>query len=68
MSETKLSIGGKEYRVADLPAQAQGLCAQIQYCDERMAQIRMELDVLQAARRAAIQTLPPLLPAAASAA
>ena len=62
MSGPKLRFSGKEYPLSDLSPQARVCCEQIRYCDERMAQIRIELGVLQTARLAAIEGLQPLLP------
>lgn len=66
MSGPKLRFSGKEYPLSDLSPQARVCCEQIRYCDERMAQIRIELEVLQAAHLAAVAALRPLLPSAAS--
>lgn len=62
MSEPKLSFSGKEYPLSSLSPEALAKCEQIRYCDERIAQIQTELNVLQTARQAAIQALLPLLP------
>lgn len=62
MSEPKLNFSGKEYLLSSLSPEALAKCEQIRYCDERIAQIQTELNVLQTARQAAIQALLPLLP------
>lgn len=67
MSEPKLSFSGKEYPLSSLSPEALAKCEQIRYCDERIAQIQTELNVLQTARQAAIQALLPLLPEPATA-
>lgn len=61
MSGPKLRFFGKEYSLSDLSPQARACCEQVRYCDERIAQIRIELEVLQTARQGAIGALQPLL-------
>ena len=67
MSGPKLTFAGKEYLLSSLSSEALAKCDQIRYCDERIAQIQIELNVLQTAREAAIQALLPLLPEPAAA-
>lgn len=67
MSDPKLIFSGKEYPLSSLSPEALAKCEQIRYCDERIAQIQTEINVLQTARQAAAQALLPLLPEPATA-
>jgi hypothetical protein len=57
MSGPKLRIANQEYVIAELSLEARDKCKQIDFCDQRLAQLQMEIDVVRLARESAAAAL-----------
>ena len=57
-----LVVGGKEYRMDQLPEGAQRLVQAIRDAEEQAKQLKRQINYIEIARRALIQELLPMLP------
>lgn len=58
----KITIDGKEYDTETLSDDARANIQNVQYCEEKMSELRREMAVLQTARNAYAQALKGALP------
>ena len=58
----KITIGGKEYDSDDLSEDARNNMLNTKYCDNKLAELRRELAIVQTARNAYAQALKGALP------
>jgi hypothetical protein len=57
-----LNVDGRTYRLADLSEEARAQVVSIRTCDQRIQQLRADLQITAAARAAYLQTLNGMLP------
>ena len=58
----KVNIEGKQYDTDALSPEARDLIQNVQYCDEKMAELKREMAVLQTARNTYARALQAQLP------
>lgn len=58
----KITIDGKEYDTDTLSDEAKGNIQNVQFCEQKMAELRRELAIAQTARNAYAQALKGALP------
>lgn len=58
----KLTIDGKEYDTDTLSDEAKNSIQNVQYCEQKMAELKRELALVQTARNAYAQSLKGALP------
>ena len=57
-----VTIDGKQYNVADLSDEARNNIQNVQYCEQKMTELKRELAITQTARNAYVQALKGALP------
>jgi hypothetical protein len=57
-----ITIDGKEYKLASLSEEAKAQIGSIQVVDQKIAELNVQMAIMQTARNAYAQALTPLLP------